>query len=606
MATEPRKRRWVWLLAPALVSWAGCGDTAWDWFRQKPEAATRPAGTLDAGALRTAGASSPAIEGTIGSAAYVQGLKLMRVRGFGLVIGLGDKGSRNCRPSVREQVIKDLRRYHSANPHLARNLPTAEKQVDGLDSSVVEVLADIPAGAAKDQHFDVFVRADDPDTKSLAGGYLVPCDLRIYQEVSPAEGIEGRIHARAAGPIFVNPFAGSGAGGEPLPAPSSQPAQGGEFNLREGRIIGGGLNQIDRRLSLVATMESYATVRQIQDSINRRFTDETKIADAVSPSNITLKIPKEYRNRRQYFLDLVMHLPLSTSQAAREARASMLIGELGRPGAPLDDTALSLEGIGPSVLPMLQPIYTEPRKQVSFYAARTGVRLGDRLGVEVLTRHANDPRSSCRMAAIRELGNVTGIAMAERAGSALRELLNQSDPRIRILAYEALRKVDPESVSRYIVGERPQNFLLEMVPSDGPPLIYARRTEMRRLALIGGDRLVFQPPLLYSQPGQPVSLTAREEERNITIFRKDVSGRTLGPFQTPLSLAPVVRFMGNDLRTNLEGRINGLGLDYAIVLDVLYRLSQKGAVNAEMRWEEPSVEDLIGPLEPMGRPESEL
>ena len=44
----------------------------------------------------------------------------------------------------------------------------------------------------------------------------------------------------------------------------------------------------------------------------------------------------------------------------------------------------------------------------------------------------------------------------------------------------------------------------------------------------------------------------------------------------------------------------------AIVLDVLYRLCEQGAINADMRWEEPSVEDLIGPLEPIGRPEHEL
>jgi hypothetical protein len=31
-----------------------------------------------------------------------------------------------------------------------------------------------------------------------------------------------------------------------------------------------------------------------------------------------------------------------------------------------------------------------------------------------------------------------------------------------------------------------------------------------------------------------------------------------------------------------------------------------GAIDADLQWEEPSVEDLFGPLSPTGRPESEL
>lgn len=604
--TETHRLAGAWLIVPTLLICTGCSGEAWDWFREKPTATTRPAGTLDRAELRSRTPSTPALEGTIGSVAYVQGIKMMRVRGFGLVIGLGDKGSRNCRPSVRDQVIRDLRRYRSANPHATRELPTAEKQLESLDTAVVEVLADIPAGALRDQHFDVYVRADDEDTQSLAGGYLIPCDLRIFQEVSQEEGIEGRIHARAAGPIFVNPFAGTSSRSEPLLAPASRPAGGTDANVREGWIIGGGLNGTDRRLSLVATIESYATVRQIQDSINRRFTAETKVADAVSPTNVDLKIPPEFRNRRQYFLDLVMHLPLSNSATTREGRAKALIGELGRPGAPLDDVGLSLEGLGPSIVPLVQPFYTEPRKQVSFYAGRTGTRLGDTLGLEVLIQHAKNPRSAYRLAAVKELGQITATSMTARAASALRELLAGDDARMRILAYESLRRIDPTSMDRTIVGERPQNFMLEIVPCDGPLVVYARRTEERRLALIGGDRMLFQPPLLYSQAAQPISLTARADDKVVTMFRKEVGGRTLGPIPGPLAVPTVVRFLGNNLRTDLEGRLKGFGLDYAIVLDVLYRLCEKGGINAEMRWEEPSVEDLVGPLEPMGRPESEL
>jgi flagellar basal body P-ring protein FlgI len=591
-------------VAAGIALLAGCDGSLFEGWGKKEGPTTRPAGTMDLQAFN-AQRSSPALEGTVGSVAYLQGGRMMRVRGFGLVVGLGDKGSRNCRPGVREQVLRGLRRYRSANPQLTRDTPTAEKQLESLDSAVVEVIGDIPAGAAKEQHFDLFVRADDPDTKSLAGGYLIPCELKIFQEVTADSSIEGRTHAKAAGPVFLNPFATASAAERTRPTsrPTSGPAMlAAQDSLREGNVIGGGINGIDRRMSLVTTVESYETVRQIQDTINRRFPAEKKLADGTSPTNVELAIPPEYRERRQRFLEIVMHLPLTKSPATLEARSKLLATELGRTDAPLEDTALALEGIGSSVIPMLQPMYAEARRQVNYYAARTGLRLGDELAVGVVSRHANDAKSPYRLAAVRELGE----SRSSRAIAALHELLASADGRIRVLAYESLRRSDRESISQYVIGQMPQNFLLEIVPADGPLMIYARRTEMRRLALIGGDRMQFKPPLLYAQPGQPITLSAEPEGQTITIIRKDVSGRNIGPLKAPLSVPAVVRFMGGDLRTDLDGRLEGLGLDYAVVLDVLYRLCEKNSVNAELRWEEPNVEDLVGPLTPIGRPESEL
>ncbi len=182
-------RRLLLVTVICVAPLIGCDPALWN----KKGPTTRPAGTMSPETLRQR--PSVAMEGTIGSVTYLQGARMMRVRGYGLVVGLGNKGSRNVRPAIREQVLTELRRYRSANPHLTRDLPSPERQIATLDTAVVEVLADIPAGAVKDQHFDVSLRADDPDTQSLAGGYLIPCDLRIFQEGAPGEGKEGRIHA---------------------------------------------------------------------------------------------------------------------------------------------------------------------------------------------------------------------------------------------------------------------------------------------------------------------------------------------------------------------------------------------------------------------------
>ncbi len=575
----------VWVLMPCLL--AGCGPQAWRWNK---EATTQPAGASDSpDSLRDA-RRAIAMEGTVGAVAYVQGTRFMRVRGYGLVSGLNGQGSPFCPPDVRDHLVREIRRFRSSGRRAQHEL-TPQQLIDSLDTAVVEITGDIPAGAAKGHTFDVIVSASSTsaDTRSLAGGYLLPCELKIFREVSPAEIIEGRTHAKARGPVFINPFAragGSGAGTDP----------------REGRVIGGGVNLIDRRLSLITAIESYSTVAQVAAAINQRFNRDPKMATDTDPSHVALTIPPDLHGSESRVLEMILHLPLSSSPAVREARAKTLVAELARPGLPPEDAALSLEGIGPLVIPMIQELYTHPRRQVNYYAARTGLRLGDDPATEVIIRHARDPRSPFRRQAIRELGRCPTPA---RAAVALRGLLADSDPLILIDAYEALRKVDPESIASGVVGRDPGNFIIDVVPSDGPALIYARKTECRRIALIGANHMVVRPPLFYAKPGRQVTLSSLTNDAFITVLRKE-SGSVIGDFIVPLDVVVLTRFMGDDPRMGADGKPQGLGLDYAVVLDVLYHLCETGAIDAGMKWEEQRVEDLIGPLRPMGRPESEL
>jgi hypothetical protein len=299
-----------------------------------------------------------------------------------------------------------------------------------------------------------------------------------------------------------------------------------------------------------------------------------------------------------------MALPLSNSPTVLEGRAKALAGELTRPEAPLNKIGLALEGIGVSVLPMIQPLYTHPRQTVNYYAARTGLRLGDVLGLEVVIRHAKDAQSPVHREAIVELGRTRH---KERAAAALNDLLAHGDPLTRVLAYESLRVVAPETIYQVAVGENPENFIVELVPCDGPPLIYARRTLVRRIALIGGEHMACKPPLMFTDPGSPITLSAQENDSAVTVLRKDHDGKLLfGPVKAPLAAASLIRVLGQRMTRSTDGRIEGFDLDYAQVLGVLFRLSEKQGINAQVRWEEPNIEDLLGPLAPVGRPESEL
>ncbi|MGQ9651177.1 MAG: flagellar basal body P-ring protein FlgI [Phycisphaerae bacterium] len=584
MSTHRRLDRLVIL---GLLVLAGCGEDFWG--SKKPT--TRPSGTLpDLEAMRRS-VQSVAMEGTIGSVANLQGMRYMRVRGYGLVWGLNGQGSRFCPPAIRERILRDIRRFRLANPHLERNL-TAEELIDSMNTAVVEVTGDVPAGAQEGTIFDVVVSAvaTSPDARSLAGGHLLPCELQILQETSPGDAIEGRTHAKARGPVFTNPFIGS----------TTQPAA--DTSLLEGRVIGGGVNTLKRRLGLDTFVSSYRTVREIADAINSRFAGDPKIADPTSSSHVDLRVPDEYRGKEARFVELVMHLPLSPSPAVREMRTKTLISELSSSIEPPEDAALSLEGIGPSVITLLSPLYTHPQRQVSWYAARTGLRLGDAPALEVVARHAKDPKSPYRMQAIREMGNCHRIALA---ATVLRELLDSPDTWVRIRAYEALRTADRSAMVSVVVGRDPGNFILDVLPSAAPPLIYARRSEVRQIALIGANQMAFRLPLFYSKPGKQVTLSAAAGDHKLTVLRKELD-RVAGEFKVPLSVVQLTRFMGDDPRMGPDKTPAGLGLDYAVVLDVLYTLCQDGALNARMEWEQQSIEDLIGPLRPTGRPESDL
>lgn len=580
------------LLLGIIFSLSGCGDQEGDLFswgkKEKPEAT----GTLDDEALSTLDRNAEAMEGTVGEITYIQGNSGLRLRGYGLVAGLPGTGGMNCPPEFRDYVAREIRRARSANREEWPRAGTDEL-IDSPNSAVVMIEAMVPPGSIKGRRFDVHVTAVDLDTSSIAGGMLLPCDLRIFNPEMPQ--LEGKVHGQCEGTVFVNPFVGKGDNTTVI-------------NPREGIIIGGGANLIDRRLSLVAMYESYSVVRQIETVVNQRFRVQgaDKVADGLSSTTVQLTIPEDFVGHEMEFVELVRHLPLSTSRLTHEQRATTLIGQLAQPESSWEDIALSLEGLGKSIVSILQQYYTDQRPHLSYYTARVGVRLDDETAVPVVARHARDERSPFRFQAIRELGNCN---LPGAAGVVLRDLLADENANVRIEAYEALRKVDPHALESFAVGHDPLNFILDVVPSDGPTMIYARRSETRRLAVIGGDQIFFRAPILYSEPGKPLTLSADRDQAKLTIVRKDKMGNFVGePIRADLGMPVwrVIRFMGSNMETNIDKQLMGLGVDYASIIEVLYRMCAAGEINAEMRWEEPSIESLIGPLTPLERPEAEM
>ena len=576
------------LAAGLLACTPGCQDK-WNWFGKDAQAGKDAPDAADTETGDEA-APSAAFRDTIAQQVWIEGLRRMRVVGYGLVVGLGTGGSADCPRDVRSRLLHELHRrpeFHRAGS--PTNPITPEMMIDDPDTAMVMVEGEIPAGAVAGSDFDVSVAAlPGTQTTSLRGGWLYACDLSVYRMLTETAGVTGKRLARAQGPVLLNPF-------------SDRPDAATRSSERNGRIVGGGIVATDRRIRLVLFRPSYSRARAIATRINARFGTSGKIADPTSPSFIQLTVPDRYARDPKRFIALVQHLYLRPQAGFSDLRTRQLAEEMVEPDAPYEDIAWAWEGIGRTVLPTISKLYSHEGRAVGYYAALAGLRLGDDVAIEVVAEQARDARSPYRFDAIAALGRAYNLPRAARP---LRALLSDADPAVRVAAYEALiRRGDPEIATRRIGRD---NFALDLVPSTAANLIYVKRSESRRMAVFGSG-VRCQPPLFYRHPSGEVTVSAYEEDSGVTVLHKDRrSGRAAPARQVSFDLVELVELLGSNPPRHGEDPSQGLGIDYGTVIQLLYELCDMRAINARFVLERPSVGEVFGPLRPEGRPESEL
>jgi len=205
----------------ALVMISGCSD-------KKPA----PPTPVDLAAPTEAQQRLAGVMGnTVGGVAYLTGSRYQSVRGYGLVVGLGKNGSKECPepcgPRCSRTSVSGWRRRR-LQPGTGQVDLSAKKLLESLDTAVVEVSGAIPPGACKGTRFDVQVQAvAGSDTRTLEGGRLYTCSLHVFRMDSQGGDVRGKAVASASGPIFQNIVAsGSGATTKP--------------DARQGLVLGGG------------------------------------------------------------------------------------------------------------------------------------------------------------------------------------------------------------------------------------------------------------------------------------------------------------------------------------------------------------------------------
>lgn len=509
----------------------------------------------------------PHIAGTIAEYAMLIGGTDMLVQGYGLVAGLGNNGSREVPTVVREyfdQLLLKTKELTTASGH--RFSP--QLVLDDLDTAVVGLWARIPPGAPVGTRFDVLVAAPpETQTRNLDGGVmLLPGELYLAVPGQLATK-HSKVYGKVDGAIFVNPF---------LDASKSEDVP----KLREGRVIGGGASLEPRPLRLYLFRPDYQRADLIQRRLNERFGPE-RVAVARDSSMIDITIPPEHAREYERFLRLLMHVPIRQIGGTWEVKAREIASAMESSGANHDELALVWEAIGRQVLPTVQLLYESPNPAVAYYAARTGLRLGDTRALPVMAAVAGAKGSPLQMAAIEELGH---HKVSARVTPMLRKLLDDQNESIRFAACDALtRQSDGVKIKRIAIKDQ---FDLDLVESAGEPMIYVSQSLRPRIVVFGQDVRI-RRPVFFSAPEDLVTLSATEGQRKLTVFRKvPRTGRSSQAFEVEPTVSELVRLLGTVPSPEPRKEVYGLGLTYSQVAGVLYRLCKSGDIAAGFRLQE--------------------
>jgi hypothetical protein len=554
------------------VGTTGCAD-GWSWDSWK--AKERPP---EPSALR-APITDPILMNTIGAVSLMSSADSQRLRGFGLVVGLGDQGSSDCPTSVREYLVDYFNKQYATAQGPNRMSASPESMIDSPDTAVVELIGNIPAGSLVGKRFDVQVSALDAQTRSLVGGVLLPCDLKVFQ-ATPRGVMTGRALASASGAVFTNPFTDAGS-------PRGE--------TRRGYVLGGGSTKEGRTARLLLETPSYSMSRRIEQRINERFGQRPRVAEAISSGYVEVTTPSEYVDEQAHFLSLVTHLYLDGTPAGLERRLSQLPEYIEPSNERLEHISLIWEAAGRLATPEVQAYYQDADPAIRYYAARAGLRLDDAAALPVLAAIASEAGHAHQILAVREIGR----SRLNGAADALARLLDADDSQIRVAAYEELvgRRHPLIRSERFAHSADPAllNFTLDLVRSTGAPLIYVRRTAEPRIAVFGATMPV-ATPLFYNHPDDWITLDTPDGSGEITVLsRGRHGGEFQRPFHVPARVADVIRALAGRPDPRDGSASHGLGLPYALVVQVLDALNRDRVIAANVVMEERSITELFGP-----------
>jgi len=509
------------------------------------------------------------------------------VSGYGLVVGLpGTGGNIGVPATVREYMLDEMFRHGvgvvSGDERNARVKP--EMMLEDLGSSLVTVIGYIPPGARKGQPIDLRVEAlPDTTTTSLARGRLWRTNLRINgaNPMNPRGNVN--IYAFGQGNVFVNP----------AHAIATTQASGTvRASLRSGTVLGGGAVLEDRTLMLRLRQPQLSLARAMQERVRLAFpkTDDDPAlkAQARDEGIVDLIVPLSFNGDWEHYIEVVNHLFLDATTGFASAKAQQLVVAAERPDAPLMNISYAWEGLGKPALDYIPKLYAHRSPDVSFAAVRAGACLGDYAAQEAVLAIAKNAKHPFQLNAVRLLG---ALAFTPRTQTMLAQLLDSDNTLVRIEAYRILTaRQDQTRVQSQVVAN---SFILDLVPSSGPPLVYASRLGTPRIAIFGRSTAL-NVPIMFSAFNSRLTISSDEGNHSrVTVAYSGTNTRKLAvaELKSPDVRELVFRLGGGVAAEDEEA---ALRFSYADVVGVLQAMSDRRDMSAAFVMQDlPRVRDTI-------------
>ncbi len=484
---------------------------------------------------------------TISSVATVLVPEPIPVEGYGLVGGLKGTGSAECPPDIRAYLAREIRRQLPPGATL-----NVEEYISSLDTAAVLVEGVIPEMPFKNEYFDLRVTAlATTQTTSLDGGGLFLTELKTPGSF----GTGSRALADAIGPIFLDKVGDSAT------------------DRRAGFVLAGG--KVLNEYIIVVTLpeQDFRLTNTIRNLLNGRFGETT--ARAASPGRIEVRIPAQYKLRRQRFVAMVRVMFLTQDPEMTAERITTLIRRL----AGTEDKyecEVALEAIGNQCLPSLRVLLGSPDERVRLHAARCMLSLGGDDALETLRRIALDPGTVHRLDALEA---VAVTAQRNDAAALARKLLDDNDLAVRLAAYEHLRQMDDVTIAQEFIG---RTFYLERIAQSNHKLIYVARSGQPRIVLFG-EPISCHDNIFVQSPEGDITINATADQNDVTIIRKHPKRPdVVAQARSTSSLADIIRALCQEPPKEGEGdKGGGLGVPYADAAVLLKQMCDKGAVEAE-------------------------
>jgi hypothetical protein len=486
----------------------------------------------------------------------------MPVYGYSLVVNLHGTGDSTAPTWVRDYIAKQIEAHGFDSLQYPKYKSfTAEDILDDKRKRVAIVTVEglLPVGARAGQRFDVLVHAmAGSQTTSLAHGELYETQLSDHGLMDPS-AIGARTMAWVNhGQVFVNPAYALTEG------KSDEP--GVRASLRTGSVLNGGMVKFDRPINLEIRQPQISTARLIERLIANHWKSPT--ADDIANRDrskvlawpqdeglVQIYVPLEYRGDWKHYLGVISHLYMNDSPDFKINKAEELVAEAHKPNAKLADISFCWEALGPDVLTIFEPLISDPDPDVAFAAARAAAFLDDGPARQALLHMASNDAQPNQLDAVRTLGSLPPSAETTHM---LRMLLDSSKADVRIEAYRILVNNDTQfqsytdesrqaaaaedGIISFKIGDR---FLLDVVPSQGEPMVYATSTGIPRVAVFGLD-LKVDSPITFTAMDTRFSISSADGTKLLTMFYRDPEAQRPTSVLTHNDLVEIIARLGGE------------------------------------------------------------